>query len=458
MSIKTYRGKSVQEALAQVKKDLGPDAVILHTRTYKTGGVLGIRATTITEVTASSQMHVEPKLGNRRRRDRAERDPRSRVASPSDDESTSAVTRGREPTTATATATAIRESHADPGDVSGTFERRPAGVPVRFEPGAVQSAAATVESASGEISGMIASGEASSFREELSAIRKMVGRVLQNSSGSATPGVMPEALSTCYLRMIENEVTSELADEIVGLVRDELSPTELKDPEIVKSAVLRRIAAYIPVNASQATIERPEDGRPLTIALAGPTGVGKTTTIAKLAATYKLRHGKSVGLITCDTYRIAAVDQLRTYANIIGVPLHVALTSSEVERACEALGDCDAILIDTAGRSQRDAGRIDELQQILNAASPHQTHLVLSMATSESVMHQAAERFASIRPDRVIFTKLDEAVNFGAMVNIARKINTELSFVTTGQEVPDHIEPSNSDRLARLVLTGEALS
>jgi flagellar biosynthesis protein FlhF len=318
----------------------------------------------------------------------------------------------------------------------------------------MQSATAEVESPASELAGVLTSDDQTTFRDELSAIRRMVGRVLQNSAG-ATQGVMPEALSQCYLRMIENEVTSELADEIVGLVRDELSPTELKDPEIVKSAVLRRIAAYIPVNPAQATIEKPADGRPLTIALAGPTGVGKTTTIAKLAATYKLRHGKTVGLITCDTYRIAAVDQLRTYANIIGVPLHVALTSAEVERACEALKDCDAILIDTAGRSQRDAGRISELQQILDAASPHQTHLVLSMATSESVMGQAAERFASIRPDRVIFTKLDEAVNFGAMVNIARKINTELSFVTTGQEVPDHIEPSNADRLARLVLTGE---
>lgn len=445
MSIKTYRGKTVQEALAQVKKDLGSEAVILHTRTYKTGGILGIRASTITEVTASSQMHVEPKLNRRPRPQR--NDPRAAIR-PS--ESTS------------------REAHAAPEPAlvnDGTLDQElqedrafeNGGVPSRFSPSVMQTATAEVESPASELAGVLTSDDQSLFRDELSAIRRMVGRVLQNSAG-ATQGVMPEALSQCYLRLIENEVTSELADEIVGLVRDELSPTELKDTEIVKSAVLRRIAAYIPVNPSQATIEKPADGRPLTIALAGPTGVGKTTTIAKLAATYKLRHGKSVGLITCDTYRIAAVDQLRTYANIIGVPLHVALTSSEVERACEALKDCDAILIDTAGRSQRDAGRISELQQILDAASPHQTHLVLSMATSESVMGQAAERFASIRPDRVIFTKLDEAVNFGAMVNIARKINTELSFVTTGQEVPDHIEPSNADRLARLVLTGEDAS
>ncbi|MEQ9616901.1 MAG: flagellar biosynthesis protein FlhF [Phycisphaerales bacterium] len=427
MSIKTYRASSVHEALAQVKKDLGPEAVILHTRTYKTGGVLGLKAKTITEITASSQIHVEPRLKPRRRPEPAKAaDPRAEIASPRREPVAAGATSGAP----TATATAIPER----------FTPRP-----------------RAETPAREVARVLTADAPAGFQEELAAIKRMVGRVLQNSSGS-NQGVMPEALNRCYLRMIENEVTSELADEIAGLVRDELSPNELRDASIVQSAVLRRIAQYIPVNASQATIEKPEDGRPLTIALAGPTGVGKTTTIAKLAATYKLRHGKSVGLITCDTYRIAAVDQLRTYANIIGVPLHVALTPHEVERACESLRECDAILIDTAGRSQRDAGRIDELGKILAAANPHQTHLVLSMATSESVMHQAVDRFAAIKPDRVIFTKLDEAVNFGALVNIARKVNAELSFVTNGQEVPDHIEPSNADRLARLVLTGEAPS
>jgi len=431
VSIKTYRGSSVHEALAQVKKDLGAEAVILHTRTYKTGGILGLHAKTITEITASSQIYAEPRLKPRRRQAAATADPRAEIAQRS-------------------------ASHAATAKEIGgvAVAEPPPPVPARFTPRPRTDSPA--REVARQISSPGSSGSSGGFEEELAAIKRMVGRVLQNSSGS-NQGVMPDALNRCYLRLIENEVTTELADEIVGFVRDELSPTELKDSGIVQAAVLRRVAQYIQVNANQATIEKPEDGRPLTIALAGPTGVRKTTTIAKLAATYKLRHSKSVGLITCDTYRIAAVDQLRTYANIIGVPLHVALTPHEVERACESLKECDAILIDTAGRSQRDEARIDELGQILRAANPHQTHLVLSMASSEAVMHQAVERFAAIKPDRVIFTKLDEAVNFGALVNIARKVDAELSFVTNGQEVPDHIEPSNADRLARLVLNGEAI-
>jgi flagellar biosynthesis protein FlhF len=148
------------------------------------------------------------------------------------------------------------------------------------------------------------------------------------------------------------------------------------------------------------------------------------------------------------------VDQLRTYAEIIGLPLKVVLTPAEMAPACASLGSADVILVDTAGRSPRDTGRLDELRRFLAEARPHQTHLVLSGTASQTAMVEAAERFAVVRPDRVIFTKLDEAVNFGVLFNVARRLSLRLSYVTTGQEVPDHIEQGRSDRLARLVLDG----
>ena len=230
----------------------------------------------------------------------------------------------------------------------------------------------------------------------------------------------------------------------------------MDDPAIVQQQVLRRLAGYIQVSTDSVRIGRAPDGRPTTVALIGPTGVGKTTTVAKLAATYKLRHGKRVGLITCDTYRIAAVDQLRTYANIIGLPLKVVLTPTEMAAACDALCDCDVILIDTAGRSPRDSGRIEELKAFIGAARPHQTHLVLSSTAGEGALGEAARRFGQVGFDRVILTKLDEAVNFGVLLSIVRQVDAKLSFVTTGQEVPDHIEPGNAERLARIVLNGES--
>jgi flagellar biosynthesis protein FlhF len=184
--------------------------------------------------------------------------------------------------------------------------------------------------------------------------------------------------------------------------------------------------------------------------------VGKTTTVAKLAATMKLRHRKRVAMLTIDTYRIAAVDQLQTYANIIGVPLHVVSSLEDMRSALEQCRDCDAVLIDTAGRSQRDSEKLDQLKAFLEAANPHEVHLVLSSTCSQSVLMEAVERFNTVRTDRIIFTKLDEAVSFGMLLNVVRKVDKQLSFLTTGQEVPHQIEPGRGERLAGLIL-GEGL-
>jgi flagellar biosynthesis protein FlhF len=237
-------------------------------------------------------------------------------------------------------------------------------------------------------------------------------------------------------------------------VRDELNPGELADEGIVRSAVLRHLSGLIPIAEAPRPV-RGADGRPHVVALVGPTGVGKTTTIAKLAATYRLRQGRSVALITADTYRIAAVDQLRTYASIIGLPLKVVLTPGEMSAAVDSLSAHDVVLIDTAGRSQRNTERLAELSDFLSAARPSETHLVLSTAAAQEVLISAAESFGVLRPNRVILTKLDEAVNFGVVVNVMQRLQSQLSFVTTGQEVPDHIEPGRADRLARMILEPE---
>jgi flagellar biosynthesis protein FlhF len=121
---------------------------------------------------------------------------------------------------------------------------------------------------------------------------------------------------------------------------------------------------------------------------------------------------------------------------------------------CEALRECDVVLVDTAGRSPGDAGKLGELGAFLDAAVPHQVHLVLSGASSEACLRHAVTNFAAVGPTHLIYTKLDEAVSFGVLVNIARRVNARLSFVTTGQEVPDHIEAGSAHRLAMLVLEG----
>ena len=191
------------------------------------------------------------------------------------------------------------------------------------------------------------------------------------------------------------------------------------------------------------------------VALVGPTGVGKTTTIAKLAADFSLRKGKDVALITIDTYRIAAVEQLRTYADIINVPLEVVLTPSEIKNAIAKHKHRDLILIDTAGRSQKNAMQMLELQSFIEAIEPDETHLVLSTTSNCKNMKDIIERFHLLSVDKVIFTKLDEAVTFGLILNVMSKLNKTLSYVTMGQNVPDDIAITDPHTLAKLIVEGD---
>lgn len=432
MTLRTYRARTMADALTEVKKDLGRDAVILHTRSYRVGGWFGFGAKPIVEITASSGDQRSPARTHRR-----------------DPAATSAALRRAyalersAPEPQTAKSEAVREPTTQQSP-----DRRPAleqpavePSPVRLEPVAAQ----------------IRDDQPIHIERELESIKQMVGRVLHTSQATMVDraprvGAMPDALFNQYMKLLQSDVAGDIVDEIIGTVRDELSGAELRDEAVVRAAVIRHIAALIPVADEVPTCAT--EGKPLTIAMIGPTGVGKTTTVAKLAAAYKLRHAKRVGLVTTDTYRIAAVDQLRTYANIIGVPLKVAMTPAEMSQACDSLSACDVILLDTAGRSQNDTERLGELRLFLQAAKPDQTHLLLSSTSSQRVLVEAAQRFGTLGPNRVVFTKLDEAVNYGVLLDVARRMELAVSYVTTGQEVPDHIEVARSDRMARLVLDG----
>lgn len=470
MNLKTYRADTMAKALAEVKKDLGSDAVILHTRSFKVGGVMGVGAKAMVEITAADTPPAStprgrrpgalaaagPRLGTQvidphtsRNGDAAPNDPGVFQAA-----SFGTIVSGRQRTVGAPLASAepvliqTRPDVAIPAAKPATPKSPLAATRVELSPESSQG----VETLKGE----------------LAAIKSLVGQVLRctraaslttghTASLAAGPvlsmGALPEALLTQYLALQTAGVAVDLCESILGSVRDELDPSELSDQSIVEHAVARYLASLLPVVGGWGA-QTTSCARPRVIALVGPTGVGKTTTIAKLAATFKLRQNRSVGLITTDTYRIAAVDQLRTYANIIGLPVKVAMTSHEVEDAISSLSNMDVVILDTAGRSQLDRTRLDETRALVDAARPHETHLVLSASCAEPVILKTLDRFSIMAPDRVIFTKLDEAVTCGVIPNVVRSASMPISYITMGQEVPDHIEPADANRLARLVLSG----
>lgn len=564
MAVKTYQAYTMSEALAAAKRDLGVDAVILETRSFRRGGFLGLAKKTIFELTAAEAdraelsyandadgalrpvkraarqayaragrrassdetRRAEPKLKghlrtrrlaqalveahDRRRRGEVEApvpaiDCGPKSSTPQDSAHTGAVESSmcdqpepvpalvggacRETVTSPAHAPNACDTLDDAGGSAGdspTIVCEPKLMARRFILTPAAGAGLSVsracltgglghrrdrehrdtprlfdETASrgrdADVLRRESGSEASrSMQGELAAIKQMVGQVLQHQVRSPARPIpsMPAKLFDLYLGLLSQDLSEEIADQIVEEVREALSAGELDDEARVRRAVLDRLAAFVPT-ADSAVAPVSPDGRPLTIALIGPTGVGKTTTLAKLAASFKLRHRRRVGLVTCDTYRIAAVDQLRTYANIIGLPLEVALTPAEMRQAVHCLRDCDVILIDTAGRGQKDCGKLRELKSCLAAADPHEVHLVLASTASEKVLLQEAEAFAEVGADKVVLTKLDEAVSFGLLINVIQKIGKQLSFITTGQEVPDHIEVGRPQRLAELVLGAE---
>ena len=282
---------------------------------------------------------------------------------------------------------------------------------------------------------------------QLSDLQGMIQELCRRSQAGPAHE-LPESLFHLFTDLIEADLSEEVARELVERVRGEMSGAELADPLLAKARAARMIEAEIPIAGP--ILVTP--GRRRLAALVGPTGVGKTTTIAKLAAHYRLKQKRNVGLITVDTYRIAAVEQLRTYADIIDLPMQVVSTPREMREAVRRLDGLDLILMDTAGRSPRDEIKLQELKSFLHEACADEVHLVLSSVASARTLEQTAGRFAAVGTTALILTKLDEATGLGNVVPLVRNSRLPLSYLTNGQNVPDDIETANAGRLARLVL------
>ncbi len=257
----------------------------------------------------------------------------------------------------------------------------------------------------------------------------------------------PPVLDGIYRRLLGAGLSRELTKKIVGTVHTELNGADLDD----EAAVNNRVGGEIRKLAKLSGPIKCGNGRSRKIVMSGPTGVGKTTTIAKLAAQYSIKQKRRVGLITADTYRIAAVEQLKVYADIIGVSLDVVLTPKELRDAIRLRSDKELIFIDTAGRSQQNQTRLVELKNFLEAAEPDENHLVISATTDRAETENIIEKFSIAHVSNFIFSKIDETQKPGMIFDILAAHDKPVSYITTGQDVPDDIEVATESGLVGLL-------
>lgn len=467
MKVKTYEGADMSEIVAQIKSELGSEAVILHTRRKIKGGLWGFFGQEIIEVLAGIDINVEvpprrpvepasaydPILEQARNQIGA--NGKSKPVEPEADipiaQSVPAPARPVEPAGSLI-------DHVVADDVPEEAVEEPQEVPVAQSRPLAPASRLKTGPETGEIQAATSpgknAGDVDELRTELRELQQTVKQLVKHvATGSDAPVShdLDPALSYLLSQDVERDIAEELVssaglDDAGSIDKDEL--IEKLAEELASSAA---VTGQIRLSGRQK-----DDGeqRPKVVAFIGPTGVGKTTTIAKLAARFALGKHKDVALITADFFRIGAVRQLKTYAAITGVPLEVVHNQEELTEALENNSDKDLILVDTAGHSQNNQAAMDELQALFSSGSIDEFHLVLSATAKFGDLLQIYERFGVLPIHAFIFSKLDESTTYGPLISLVRATETPVSYLTNGQRVPEDIMVAKTPRLSRLLLRG----
>ncbi len=413
MHVRVFEAKDMTTGLKMVKEALGPDALILSTRTVRTGR-LGVLGKPMLEITAAIDTRWS-ESGDRLAGDR-----RTRPSARAGDEERD-----------------VRRAPAG---------RIPAGAGTRRPAAPASSGHEAAREPDPPPSGRDLHGELAELRAMVRGLEQPPARRREPAALLQRPYVEPEFTAAptdpAVSYLVGFGLSRETAQVVARFTRDtiaragSLSGADLNG--IFQAAIARLFttAELLPAPA----------GRQQRISLIGPTGVGKTTTLAKIAARALGRHNCRVGLVTIDTYRVAAVEQLKVYAEIMRVPLEVVLTPEAFHRALERFADRDLVLVDTAGRSPRNQADLDELAAFLHPELGLENHLLLPATAREQELETIIRRFAILPAHRFVFSKIDECGQLGVLLNVHYNNDTPISCLTNGQRVPeDLLTPTPAD-------------
>ncbi|MGM9924115.1 MAG: flagellar biosynthesis protein FlhF [Bacillus sp. (in: firmicutes)] len=276
--------------------------------------------------------------------------------------------------------------------------------------------------------------------QEITDLKRIVKNINADHNAAMLNGDMKEMADVLKSQEIDSEIVADLI-----LMLKEVSENEAisygRYTELAKEYLLSRLSV------SPDSIFKKKY-----VNVVGPTGVGKTTTLAKLAAESALKHQKKVAFITTDTYRIAAIDQLQTYAKILNVPIEVAYNLEDFRKAAERFSHYDLVFIDTAGRNFRNPGYVSDLRKIISFDDDMETYLVLALTSKQKDMEMILQQFSLLSISHFIFTKMDETASYGAMYNLMAKSKINTAFITNGQDVPDDIMEATPGKIIDMVL------
>lgn len=397
MKVKRYLATDIQEAMIKIRHELGREAVILHSRKVRKPGMFSWFSKPMVEVVA-----------------------------------------------------AIDEPLASGGtSKASTPEAKPVEQPAPAKQAEAPAAVPDPPRANPEIE---------ILKEQMASIQTILGGILNGGQSKQEPAVIPlaepenpDGQSVYYQLLRESDLTHENAMKLLELAGRQISISPDNDKAVR--------------NALRITV-KDQLGQPYTIGgetasqkvcfFVGPTGVGKTTTLAKLAARLSLIDNRSVGLITADTFRIAAVEQLKTYSEILGIPLTVIYEPDEIKDAIGKYKDKDYILVDTAGRSHKNEEMQTDLASLIGRVGTSEIFLVISLNTGYKDIISILESYRFLGDYKLLFTKLDEANSLGNILNVKMTSGKPLSYFTIGQSVPDDIEVADAEKVAKKLL-GELL-
>ncbi len=427
MKLKRFEALTLQGALQSVKAELGPDAVIVSTRRVnKGGGLFGLLSQPVVEVTAAidrakKQQKVPASILERVRQ--AEQLSETPIAHPTSPEVSPPVV-----------------------DRSESFDAQ-LRVATMLDPVAQQLTELKEELQRLREERDNPEAVVGPLRQELEGLRIIVGEALGDRMRQRVDA-LPGDLCSQYEALIAQGVQPQIAHSLLRSIVETLGTGGIGNRTVVNQLLRERLEDTISVSGSML----PKDHLKKVVMLVGPTGVGKTTTVAKLAslATQANRPCKTV-LITLDTYRVAAVEQLRVFAKILKLPLEVAVSPNDLTTAIGRHQQADLILIDTAGRSPRDRTGQDELAAIARQNLNIETHLVLAAPTTESILHDVIQQYRTIPIHRLLFTKLDEVSHVGKLFNLLHYTGLPLSYFSMGQRVPEDLELATTQRVVELL-------